>query len=1511
MLDAKAANRAPVVAKAIADQLGIEDRLWTFKVPAGSFRDPDGTTLAYSATLAGGAALPKWLKFDAKTQSFSGRPPENFDGSLDLRVTASDGKLAASGIFRLTFRPTNDPVKLAAALPDRAAVAGEAWTYQLPGYSFADADGTRPAFSAKLASGSALPAWLKFDPATQTFTGTPPAGFKGALDIRVTAKDGSTSASDLFRLAVAGTNDAPKLVKGIADQTVAEDARWIFKVPAGTFGDAGAAPLLLSATLEDGRPLPGWLAFDERAQTFSGIPPRDFSGSFKLKLTASDGSRAAEDGFKLTVRPVADAPSLALAIADQVEVEDQNWSFALPAGTFTDPDSPKLAFSATLANGKPLPTWLKFDAATQTFSGDPPPDWTGALDVRVKASDGSKAAFDTFRFSVANVNDAPSLEKPLADVPIAKAGFRFTLPAGSFTDGDGTRLAFKATLADGSALPAWLKFDAKTQTFFGTAPAALTGAVTVKVTASDGVKAVSDTFSLTRGGPVVSNPMEDQRAAEGKHWSFTLETDLFKDFDTANLAISATLAGGKTLPSWLTFDAKTKTFSGDVPDGFKGPLDIAVTASDGKNVATDRFLLTEGTEFRTAMSGNTWGRDAPDALHFRFDDFFFESSGANSVSVGSSSSAGRFFGGYGAAIGYDYGIQAGLLIDYTMKASTYTIEQNFSVVETASKLDEVIDKKPFVIAVAEFEGPNTLSINAADPATTRLQAFLGLAGHVTFSASGSVYAGYETPDISTSFGTISIPDIKVSTGFDETFDLVNLPGVKFENGKVVSTDSGGANSVTGGFPTFLAIDLTGADPAYTLDFPGIDDLGSFSIKLPSFSDAETTVMEEIGPGGLGTLHAVAVSDPFVAADLDLDTLARQALDRASFGVINRGLTDPLFHEFLGLDRAGFKIGLDYNTFDLKLVGGLSLREELSWTPEVTFSMQSSFGQKLTGKLGDKVEFDTPEGEGTFTVDATYREGASLTTKIGIQGDLTLQKKVVALQLIAGFHGGPIDFDIPIPEFVASRETLELGTLIIPLYSNVDTFTFDEVKKPTRTMEYEKFRTVAGSGDDLTLTTHQVRLDANDHANKITGNALDNVILGRGGNDQLIGLGGNDQITGAAGDDKLVGGAGDDSFVLTADGGDDTVDGGEGEDQFLLVADTSVSRINFKGASVEQLNLAGFQLRGTEAGDFFDFTDSLRIVGQTSAIGMGGGDDRFVGSNLSNFVNGEAGSDRLDGAAGDDTLAGGAGGDLFAFTPGTGRDVVSDFEDPFENGAFNYIDRIDLTGYKEIRSVEDLTFTEVALPLEEGGGVALQIGLLNGDRIIVLNHRFPLEAGAFLFDTGPFKPPGRTITGTPNGEPLNGRDGDDTIDGGGGFGADTIDGRGGDDVINAGSGNDAITGGLGADRITSGAGSDTIFIRSVAESTAAAPDHILGHATFVDHIDLSAVDLDAAAFGRQGFVFENGDGFLAKGELYVTTVGKNIEAWGAATADNKVDFKIVFDNLSNPPMQTISPFDFIL
>ncbi|MEA5569405.1 Ig-like domain-containing protein, partial [Anabaena sp. UHCC 0399] len=100
---------------------------------------------------------------------------------------------------------------------------------------------------------------------------------------------------------------------------------------------------------------------------------------------------------------------VANAIANQTTLEDGFFSFTVPANTFADVDAgDSLTYTATLANGNPLPTWLSFDSNSQTFSGTPDDPDNGTISIKVTATDTSNASVDdTFNLTVTPVNDAP------------------------------------------------------------------------------------------------------------------------------------------------------------------------------------------------------------------------------------------------------------------------------------------------------------------------------------------------------------------------------------------------------------------------------------------------------------------------------------------------------------------------------------------------------------------------------------------------------------------------------------------------------------------------------------------------------------------------------------------------------------------------------------------------------------------------------------------------------------------------------------------------------------------------------------------------------------------------------------------------------------------------------------------------------------------------------------------------------------------------------------------------
>ena len=331
--------------------------------------------------------------------------PTGANGSLGIETLAfADG--GSMNLADLFPTAVNHAPTVAIPLADQTVQEDAPFSVVVPSITFADEDaGDTLTYSASLANGTALPTWLSFNATTQTFTGTPDDAQVGSLDLRVTATDtGTLTVSDTFSLTVTNVNEAPTVAAPIADQTALEDAAFSVVVPASTFTDVDHVhgdQLTYHASLSGGGNLPAWLSFDPLTRTFSGMPGNGDVSLLALTVTATDsGALSASTAFTLTVQNVNDAPTVAAPIADHTAAEDSPFAFTMNSATFTDPDQihgDGLIYSATLANGSPLPVWLSFNPTMRTFSGTPGAGDAGSLQIAVTATDsGNLSATDTF-----------------------------------------------------------------------------------------------------------------------------------------------------------------------------------------------------------------------------------------------------------------------------------------------------------------------------------------------------------------------------------------------------------------------------------------------------------------------------------------------------------------------------------------------------------------------------------------------------------------------------------------------------------------------------------------------------------------------------------------------------------------------------------------------------------------------------------------------------------------------------------------------------------------------------------------------------------------------------------------------------------------------------------------------------------------------------------------------------------------------------------------------------------
>ncbi|ARO29436.1 cadherin-like/VCBS repeat-containing protein [Rhizobium sp. NXC14] len=351
------------------------------------------------------------------------------------------------------------------------------------------------------------------------------------------------------------------------------------------------------------------------------------SDVFSYTMRDSAGATATAN-LTITIHGANDAPVLAVQTTTQNATVGSAFSFTLPTTTFTDVDSgDTLAYAATSADGTALPSWLSFNASTRTFSGTP--TTTGTYGIKVTATDlGSLAANETFNIAVSTSGNA---------TPTAVADTGDATEKGGVANGSGGVVASGNVLTNDTDPDTG---DTKTVTAvrFGTTSGTLgsalngtygslvlnaSGAYSYAVNENNATvqalrqstNTLSDVFSYTmrdsagatatanltitihgaNDAPVLAVQTTTQNATVGSAFSFTLPTTTFTDVDSGDtLAYAATSADGTALPSWLSFNASTRTFSGTPTT--TGTYGIKVTATDlGSLAANETFNIAVST----------------------------------------------------------------------------------------------------------------------------------------------------------------------------------------------------------------------------------------------------------------------------------------------------------------------------------------------------------------------------------------------------------------------------------------------------------------------------------------------------------------------------------------------------------------------------------------------------------------------------------------------------------------------------------------------------------------------------------------------------------------------------------------------------------------------------------------------------------------------------------------------------------------------------------------------------
>ena len=431
----------------------------------------------------------------------------SLDSSYRVTATQKDGSELPSWLkFSVD---TIDPPVIDKKIEPQAMVAGGTFVKQIDLDTLLKDEGSdryevRATYSQNGNKPQPLPAWLDFTTEGNILRSvkgqTPIVGdYTIHLEIEDIDDGYKVQSSFDFRVNPAGSDrTVPKLEKNIESRFFPQA---VLATPkGGTNPNAIALPEDLfgsppssgnyqyTLSMKDGSPAPSWLTLDPtgNGSIVKDLAPNSAAGErFELTLTAQHPHTGFADSvdFFIEILPteieISQVPLPRVLYAGKA-----GDTVGIPQGVFSYEKPENLEYTAVQSNGSILPSWVQFDAESQSFRLDeaalnamvnkPYGDYTFSVTARDQAA-GKQAKIDipiSLR-SVVDIQDKPVALSGEVNARMRNDGSSqvFSFGEGLFSENiAGEAYSYDLQSRDGSPLPSWLTFDASQLTLTGNPP---------------------------------------------------------------------------------------------------------------------------------------------------------------------------------------------------------------------------------------------------------------------------------------------------------------------------------------------------------------------------------------------------------------------------------------------------------------------------------------------------------------------------------------------------------------------------------------------------------------------------------------------------------------------------------------------------------------------------------------------------------------------------------------------------------------------------------------------------------------------------------------------------------------------------------------------------------------------------------------------------------------------------------------------------------------------------------